>query len=299
MNAHRARSGRSPAQVGRAALLVLMIALTPAVAAARQDDTDGSGAPADRLVGPDDGSWTLRLEPMAWYASPSGKIRLPGGSTSKVAVEDMNLDSPRISPAGEGHLRAGKWRFGLAAADYAIDGETLSSTGFAIGDVSVSPGDVYETDFDLTTFAIDVRYEAWRKDFAEDSSGDPVPVVLSVEVLGGVRLYDFDFSIRSGSSSSGTDQFYAVPIVGARFEAELAEDFTIDLVLAGGWFGDSQRSATALDVIVGFTWRPHPNVGLQVGWQQFAWFFEDDDDRGNFEYDGMMAGVYGGLSIRF
>ena len=46
-------------------------------------------------------------------------------------------------------------------------------------------------------------------------------------------------------------------------------------------------------------WRPHPNVGVQIGWRQVAYWLNDGEGEDEFEYNGRMAGIQGGLVIRF
>lgn len=258
--------------------------------------------PLDRLR--NDHDWTIRFEPAVWLVSPSGVVQLPGASSDTARIEELNLDTPEVRPSGEVHLAADRWRLSFFGSQYAQHTEFVAETGFATGDVDIDPGDTADVDFDFTMVEVDAGYLVWRHDFDAQTlnQANTIDADLSVYAIGGMRAYDIDFDLREVGGQAGhssTDQFFAEPILGVRGELDLMRDFTVDLQLTGGGYFDSDRSSGSMDIVVGFQWRPHPNVGVQIGWRQVAYWFNDGEAEDEFEYNGRMAGIQGGLVIRF
>lgn len=262
----------------------------------------------DVLLRPEnDHDWTLRVEPGIWLVSPSGQVRLPGASDDRVRVETMNLDTPEVRPAGEIHLQADRWRLSFFGSQYDQETDFVAEEGFTIGDVAIDVGDTADVEFDFTVVEALAGYRVWEHDFdacSEDLSRT-IDADLRVFLVGGLRAYDLGFDVReigAGGvevSRSATDQFFAEPVIGVRSEMDLWRDFTVDLQLSGGGYFDSDRSSASFDIVVGFQWRPHPNVGVQIGWRQVSYWLSDGDGEDEFEYNGRMAGIQGGLVIRF
>lgn len=295
---------------------------TPAVSAAPATTATSSlndEQKQDSFFDPRKTAWTVQVEPFMWYASPSGDLRLParsgtggangGGfpnSGNKVDIADLNLDTPRFSPAGEIHFSADRFRFTFSGAAYSLDrDETPADESFRIGSVEVAPGDPLDINFDFSTYEVSLGYCVWARDFMSHTDGsrreNATPLVLRTYVLGGVRMYDTDISVTNiaSSDSANADHFFIEPMLGARAEIEIHEVFSIDLQLSGGYYSDSDQSSTSIDVAVGFTYRPHPNVGIQIGWRQIAYDLTDGDGLDEFEYSGRMAGLFTGLTLRF
>ena len=266
-------------------------------------------------------SWTVQVEPWVWWVSPSGKVRLPATSGSggsggggfpdsgdKVRVEDLNLDTPRLSPAGRLHANAENFRFTFTGGiDQVSRDRTIADSAFRLGSVAVAPGDALNVDFHLAAFETTLGYQVWGRDFA-DRSSEPASAVqtdLRLYAFGGARFTDFSLDVKrlSGApGAAGADEFYVEPIVGLRLEAELGGAFSIGVEVSGGYYADSDRSIWSIDVAAAFTWRPCPNVGIQIGWRQLAESLTDGDDGAEterFEYDGRLAGVFAGVMIRF
>lgn len=255
--------------------------------------------------------WTVQIEPMLWWTSPGGKLRLPGaggGSANSdgdsVRIERLNLDTPRFSPAGEVHIDADPWRFTLNAAAFSLSREqTTADDSFVLGDVAVTSGDMLDTDFDYVTAELTVGRLIYRHDFAAASRRptSAVPTLLSVYALGGLRLYDTDIAVRNITTGveSSSQQTFVEPIIGLRTELDIDRDYSIDLQISGGYYADSDRSVSSLDIIVGFKWTPTPNVGWQIGWRQILTWMQDGEGAAEFEYSGGLAGLYTGVVIRF
>lgn len=219
-------------------------------------------------------------------------------------LERLNLDTPRFSPLGEVHINADPWLVSFSGAAYSLSrDETFADRTFRIGDVSVTEGDLLDVDFDYASAELTVGRRIYHRDFLT-LSADPAmgtPIALTIYALGGVRLYDIDVSVRNASAGgiSASQQFFVEPILGAKAVAEVAEDFTIDLQVSGGFYADSDRSASSLDISLAFTWRPHENVGVQLGWRQLLSWLEDGEGAGEFSFNGGLAGLYTGVVVSF
>ncbi len=248
--------------------------------------------------------WTVRLEPAVWLVSPSGSVRLPGASSKSVRIEQLNIDTPEVRPSGEIHLSTDRWRLSFFGSEYDQRTRFVSEDPFQVGNVDIDVGDTVQVDFDFTIVEAAAGYRVWTHDFDENSSNfaKTIDADLQLYLIGGLRLYDIDFDVREIGGEGGrsaTDQLFIEPIIGVRGELELMRDFTIDLQMSGGGYFDSDRTTASVDIVVGFQWRPHPNVGVQIGWRQVAYWLDDGDGADAFEYNGGMAGIQGGLVIRF
>ena len=275
-----------------------------AAAAHTQPADTGAADPAVEALADAIDPWTVRIEPMAWWVSPAGKLKLPGASSNKLHIEDLNLDSPRLSPAGEIHFATGKWRINFATSDYSIDQSFLASQPLTLGNVAASVGDPVDTSFDLFLARLSVGYLVYHRNFKETSTSpaNGIDTDISLHAVGGLRYYDIDIDISDrsmGGATSAIDETFLEPYLGARLEVDVARDFVADLEMTVGGFSASDHSITSLDIIVGFHWYPADNVGVQIGWRQLLYNMSDGSGANEFEYDGTVAGVYTGVTFTF
>ncbi len=276
-----------------AALAGAVLAAVPALG---QDETP--------LGGTD--SWTIRFEPAVWFVGASGDLRLPGteasGNGQKLDIGDLNLDSPRASPFGELHLKRGPWRISLSALAFSSGGRDFAPEGPGqLGPIAYDAGDLLDLSMDYATFAARGGYEFLT---AERGTTDDGGVQVRSRLVGfaGARFHDVDFdaSLQTpGGASVSSDSLFAEPIVGLRWELDIHERFTIDVVGAAGAFGWGDQSSWSADILAGFTWRPVENVGVQVGYRQLIVGLKDGDDPEQFEWRGGVAGLYAGAVLRF
>lgn len=268
--------------------------------------------PADALAP----AWRVQIEPSFWYVSPSGRVKLPvssgtgpGGFTSAgddVKLERLNLDSPRFEPAGEVHLTSARWRFTFSGATYSVEQDTTADSTFRLGSITAAPGDRLDVDFDFTTVEATAGYRFLGRDFADPAHTErpdqAVAAVGRVYALFGARFYDVGFDVRTASGpfqQASADQFFAEPIAGLRAELDLAESFTLDLQLTAGGLPAGSSSSYSIDIQAGFQWRLHPNLGIQIGYRQLAYWLADGEDAEEFEYNGRLAGLFAGMTLRF
>jgi hypothetical protein len=298
-----------------ASVSLLVIAVTSDQAFC-QADGGPAVAPVPIQPGPQEGAeerrsvdkpWTISLEPVLWWVSPSGKVKLPAGqgqpAGDEVRVEDLALDKPQFAPAGAMTINADDVRVSFSGTSYSSDKTTTADATFTLGDVSVIPGDEITTKFDFSVFDLLGGYRVYRNELRERSKdpGAASDLTLDVFALGGVRVLDveFDFSEAGSPDTSSTQQLYAQPVVGLRSHLAIVRDFSIDLQVDGGWLGDSDRSSTTFNLTVGLGWRPDPLIGVEIGWRQVMYWLSDGQDEEEFSYNGAMAGVFVGVEVRF
>lgn len=274
----------------------------------RQSQLEPSeGVPA-RIAVPNR-DWTIRFEPSAWFLSPAGKLRMPrsgsGASTSRVELVDLGLDRTRFEPFGEIHVLRDRWRITLSGTWLSEQSTAIIDSSGRLGDAPFAAGDAIATDFTLATFQAMGAARVYRYQGGPDGQGGH-DLVATVDLTAGVRVYylDVDASVASAPggavlASTGDSEFFAEPVVGVKGELVMIQDFSVDLELTAGGFVFGDTSVVSVDVIVGGTWRPTPTVGLQLGYRQLAYFLSSGSGGGEFEYNGTIAGLYGGLDLRF
>ena len=268
--------------------------------------------------------WTVRIEPKIWYAAPSGKLRLPQTSdpsppidergalppptptdTGRPRLDDLDADRARIRPAGDIRISAGDWLFSFSGAQYEISRDSvLAQRPFRLAGIDVAAGDPFQLNFELGLYELSLGYRVWQKDFQADSAKpqDAVPVVMNLYVLGGVRFYDVTIDFRAAPSTgqgSRFDDLLTEPLLGARLETALTDQFGIEVQTSVGYLPGSDTTTFSVDVVAGFYWRPTQNLGLVIGYRQLAYDLEQGDGPSKFEYQGRLAGLFTGVEIRF
>jgi hypothetical protein len=245
--------------------------------------------------------WRVQLEPRIWYAAPGGSLRMPGEpvGTRRKRLELINLDSPRISPFAEVHIRQGEWRFNVMSfATQQSDRGTQYTRQDWIGPHLVEPGDRITASLDFASTEFSIGYRIPIPDTLVGRGGRDFRGTL--EGIGGIRLYSADFEIQTPTGIASHNEFLAEPLLGLRFGMEIRERFNIDVQGSFGAFDDGgHRSSISYDIIAAFSYRPVENVGVQIGYRQLAFDFSTGRAEQQFRYDGAVAGIFGGVVIRF
>lgn len=283
-------------------------------AAATEPGAETAEPMSFRLPAPE---WTVKIEPRAWWVSPNGEVKLPAASGTgpgsfsdsgdSVDVSRLNLDTPRLSAAGEIEVAAGNWRFAFSGGGFSLSrDETTADAVFRMGSVEVTPGEVLSTRMDYSTYELTLGYEVWSRDFAKASARPEKAVNANARVilLGGGRIHDLDVDVESldDGTSAGTDQTYFEAMGGARLEGELFEQFSLAFQVSGGAWVEGDRSIYSFDMQVAFRWEPAAHVELEVGWRQMLFSMSDGEDSAateEFEFTGGMAGLFCGVVVRF
>ena len=245
--------------------------------------------------------WEVRFDPEIWYAAPAGEVKLPGSPSSlgQTDLMDLNLDSPRLSPAGTVILRRRPWRIGFDGTSVAAEGGATMTESGQIGGVPFAIGDRLESSIRITTLELTGGYrlfEARRGQWGADAS----KLVFGVDAFAGVRVMQFDLDVSGPSGSTGTDEWFGEPVIGADMEIDLWNQVSVDLKVEGGaagGFDDKTIGSGAIEV--GVAWRPWRNVGVKVGYRLEAFGLSQGSGDDEFEFRGSTAGLEFGATLRF
>ena len=129
-------------------------------------------------------------------------------------------------------------------------------------------------------------------------------VSAGFDIVGGLRIYDLDWDIRKtgsglGPSDAAESGAFLHPEVGVKLNMDFGRDVTIDLQLAGGGAPTGSKQSYSVDVIAGFQWRPTAHFGLQAGYRALFFGAKTGAGENEFNFNGAMQGLYGGLVFRF
>lgn len=243
--------------------------------------------------------WKFQFEPSAWYAGASGKVRIAGApaNAGTVRVNDLHLDNPRLTPAGELHVRTGNWRFSFGTFFFSQNRLQTMDVGGQLGTVNFTPGNQVYSKMEQNEYVPVVGYEFWNYYVPKSENG--VEFLGRLEAFGGARLDDMQFSFAQGANAASQSEFFGQAIVGVKGSMEIAEQFSIDLETSvGGWPGGNDY-AWSWDITVGFMWRPIPNVGVQVGYRNLVNELRSGSGSDQFYYNGGLAGLFFGAVVRF
>lgn len=254
--------------------------------------------------------WTLSFEARAWYQSPGGDLTMPGGTLSgeKIDLDDLNMDSPKLSPYGELRFQRDKLRIGLSGSQFSSDRWSTVGATQTIGDVPIYAGERSKLDFSHWSFEANGMYEVFS--YVDGTTTDGRDMVRLRGLLGGglrATNVSFDFDVtptdaaRSGSEPLhvGYDGTFVELIAAASLEIDLYEKWFISVDASGGGFGLDGRTASSFAIEPTFAWHPNSKVGVEVGYRLLIHRLEDGDEPAQFEWSGSMAGVFAGVSVRF
>lgn len=245
--------------------------------------------------------WTIQVEPMVWYAAPGGSLRMPGSPASapRLRLEALNLDTPRVSPYGELHLRTGEWRFmlGSFAASRTDRGAEYPRTDW-IGPFLVSPGDRITSSIEFSATEVNLGYRIPIPDALVGRGGREFRG--SLEAIGGLRMYTLGFEIATPQGVVSHDELLFEPLLGLKYTMEIRERFNIDVqVSLGGYDDGGHRRSYSYDILSAFAYRPAENVGIQIGYRQLAYGLWTGSETEEFNYRGAVAGLFAGVLVRF
>lgn len=282
----------------RHAFVCLLAAAFPALA-----QSEDLGAAAPELESAPE-PWRLSLEPAAWYAALSGTVKMPG-SEDELELTDLNLDSPRLAPALEVHVREGRWRF-VARGQYTdSDRETSAPFDSGFGGLSISAGDTLSSEIEYASVELVASYRvAGIGDdgvFQRDISGPRERLDVGVDVIGGLRAMYTSLRVENLDAAPGDvsviaeDELFLYPVVGVRLDMRFNERINIDVgTTVGGMAWDDQTSF-AWNIVIGLSVEIAWNAAVQIGYRNTYFLL----DSGEFEWAGGAAGVYGGVRVEF
>jgi hypothetical protein len=261
--------------------------------------------PAD-LAG---GWWTIRFEPAALYGAPAGRVRFPASGTpgSRVELDDLNLDNPRLSPMGRLMATRGPWRIALSGFGFSTSdrGATSDTTG-TLGDTPFAPGDRFISDLAYHSFDLSASYRVIRHRGEVDEEGI-ARLETTVDLVGGIRVHhtDFDVTVEPAGGPPGSstrisaDELFAEPFLGARLELDFSRTFGVDVESTIGGFTTGDHRSISFTINAGFVYRPIPVVGLRMGYHMVVFDLRDGDSDNDFQWRGSFAGLYWGAQFSF
>lgn len=239
----------------------------------------------------------MQLEPGVWYMGLGGDMIVGGGTT--FSASDVNIDDPEFSPAGEAHIRGGDLTFSLSAFGYSGDETAGARNAFTAGGIAAAVGTPVRTEIDIVSAELAVGYEVfgWRTKRDCEASGIdwPQDAEVRIDVYAGARFLNMSTDLTIGGAAVSDEGYTVHPLIGARLTLEMFERTTVDVAADVGYFPGSTRSATAINAVAGFSWRPWGNVGATFGYRILSLQMED----GSQEFDGSLAGLFANVVIRF
>ena len=246
--------------------------------------------------------WTFRVQPQVWLGSAAGDIRLPGGS-SEMTMDTLNLDESALRPALELDYRKDRWR--MTVTGFFLDEESsiAATSGGSLGGVGFSSGDRLDSSFDYLSIEALGSYELWRS--AGGQRDGRLNLESSIDLVGGVRFtsMEVEFGATRGSvglGSSSARHLFAEPVVGARWQLGLYQQFVLETELnVGGFSTGSDHSSFSFDISTQFAYRPTRHLGALFGYRQLLSTFEDGSGVDAFEYSGATAGLFFSVELRY
>lgn len=250
--------------------------------------------------------WTARFEPGAWYTGLSGDIRLPrtaAGSNPKTGLRALNQDGGSyLAPFGEANIRKGDWSFSVRGFVWGSDQTAVGVDG-RVGDVEIEDGDDISSSIDMANVDLEVRY-TFTPAREERLRPGRARVRTRLDAMGGLRLHDVDMMVQNLTLGApvvedSADELFMTPVLGLKGSVEFYDQFSIDLQLAIGGLPWGDQQSMVGDVLVGGTWKPVENFGVQLGYRALFFDFSSGDGSQAFELTGSLQGLYGGIVIEF
>lgn len=274
-----------------------------------------SGTPSSASASTPATDFSVRFEPMLFFPALSGDLKLPvrsgtgpGSFTTagdSFEVDDFNVDESRLSPSGRVAIASGDWLVSFWGFDFQsdVDRTSVASAG-RLGGIVFAVGDQANVDFDFGSYELTVGYRIYDRDFAKQSASpeDAVDVRLNVHLLAGARLYDTSVKVEritpTFASAEGEHTFIE-PILGVRTELDITQAFSIQVQGTGGTLPLDDPSSYSFDISASFHYRPVVWADLFIGYRLLLVSLEDGDNLDAFEFDGTVAGLFTGFTIRF
>jgi hypothetical protein len=247
--------------------------------------------------------WQIDFEPAAWFVGAGGRLKMPRsnppGPSDKVDIASLNLDNPRFVPFGELNVRKGDWRVSARGWWYDATKDASGHSG-QLGDVSYSTPDTLRTTMQFGSFELEGAYTLAGKPLNETHPG-VYAFDAKLDMVVGLRLYDVDWKITNLGSSQTTSEsdFFLQPLVGAKLSMDLWTDITMDIQLTFGGVPFESNTSYSADIVAGFMYRPTPHVGVQIGYRSLFYGVGKGSGNAEFDFNGAMQGLYGGIELRF
>lgn len=308
-------------EIQSASFAVLSVVLFAGAAFGQAEAQPGAGTPplsTPRDVKPDltsmheyhpepwhrDDIWTVRIEPGISYSGLAGDLTLPratAGVNRSIKLRDLDMDEPRIAPFAEVNLRRGDWRISARGLVFSAENDATAGSNFTLGGVPFLTGNAISSEVDFSSFEIEGGYTLLKNALRARTAGG-FTLRPRLDVVAGVRIVDMDWSVQNvtaGSPARQADQVFVHPTVGLKGSIEVSEQFTLDVQLSGGTLPLDDTESSSVDILVGGSWKPWPNFGVQAGYRALFLTTTDGEDQTRFEFDGTSQGLYAGIVLEF
>lgn len=246
--------------------LLLLLANVSALSAGTPTESTITTPPAD-----DDG-WQFRSALYGWGQAFNGEVGIRGLEADvnidfKDILEDLNF-----AAMGVFEISKGRWSL-LADLNYAEVGDSVSP-------LPATPN-----------LIVDYEQKQFLGNFLAiyQVIGNPE---MKLDVFGGARVNWIDFELSAGPGIT-KDETWVDPVIGARFEAPLPNDFFFRALGDIGGFGAA--SHFTWQALAGFGWRFSDSGALLLGYRALGTDYQD----GNFSYDMTTHGPVLGVEFKF
>jgi opacity protein-like surface antigen len=218
---------------------------------------------------PEVSEWQVRAALYGWAQGLDGDIAVQGTSAPVDIGFDDILENLDIAVMGLVEINRGRWGF-LADFNYAKISDKVP-TGAGVVDFE-------EKQFVGNFF---VTYEALQTE------------TFKFDVYGGVRVNWLEVNLTLPPDSVSADKSWVDPVIGARFQSELGENFFVRGVADIGGFGVA--SDLTWQAMLGLGYRVTDNGSLFAGYRALS----TDYSSGGFTYDLVASGLLIGFEYRF
>jgi hypothetical protein len=248
----------------------------------------------------------ITFTPGVWLTRVGGDATLGSGGTKIELDEQLELDDYEAAFNAELELRkASRWGLRLSGFDLETDSSGAFIGTGTFGSIALSDGQFVESEFRLTSIALEACLPAWRlhprsrKDVELPASRPRA--ALDLEPTLGVRYLDIDQSLLAGSVEETGEGEWIAPMAGAdlrvSFRPEEVPLLDELVVHAGCAFGPALGGdgGVVAQVRAGVIWNFSPNIGALVGYRLLGADVEQD----GYEFDGSLQGLFLAAVIRF
>lgn len=252
-------------------------------------------------------AWRVRVTPRVWFAGPAGDLRLPGGPSFELS--SLEADSPKVTPMMEVTVREvpeGGVKVGVPTLIFAASGAITSAessvtlpNGGQFGTLSVAAGSRVDASVDWSVFQL-AGGQVWRLADLTPAGGAPGTTVIDLAGLVGARVQYQRFEFASGGVSDSDKQTWVEGILQTRLDVRFNSSLSAEVNASVAWAPD--RFGGDIDSAFTFTpWRGDRGQALavQVGYRLLAVDYEVERRGSKTEFNGSLAGLYAGVSLKF
>jgi hypothetical protein len=281
---------------GLAALVTLaIVVVTPATAAAAAGSSTPMADPP--AIGIDPPRLTFKFTPTIWMPRLLGDSGFRPGRLSDTD-DDQSLRDQEATFVAELRVddRNGR-RYRFSGFDFSVDDRSTARSFFTFGSVSISPGDDFKAEFEMTSVAGEIVLPWLERTSADGGSG------IRFSPLFGARIIDFRNKVEEiGVAEQEATSVWVAPYAGLELEIFNAGPDLIPWVqrirlhavaAVGPALGGDNGSIT--DVRAMFQVDLTDSLAAHFGFK-LIWLDAEDDD---FEFDGSLQGIFLGASWRF